>query len=294
MPKKISIVQKREWFNSYENGQAEAKIASKAKHDVKTIKSGIEEVKRERDAQLARSELLRDALRKHQDQMLSCIDGIVNALELPAIDLSVDVPISLKEAEITYEKTKGLDLILYSEKKPEWGLLKEHIGKRDRLWIALDKWKRTVISHMHLRRQLYSELEELLKDKGYELVENTGIAPYLYRNSVWLLYRDVVKGALKEKAKTDFTKLIKIHRETGEVHYGSGIILAKAPREEEKCRNNVLDALDELGKKSTVGELNETCKEIETSISELNITAVEFSLIGLIPGRCQVCRRIGI
>ncbi|MBN1368396.1 MAG: hypothetical protein JW967_10780, partial [Dehalococcoidales bacterium] len=198
MPKKISIVQKREWLNSYEQGKSEADIAKKAHHDVKTIKSGIEEVRRERDAQLARAELLRDALRKHQDQMLNCIEGIFEALELPPVNLSVDMPVSLRGAKIEFKAVKGLVLTLRTEEKPEWALLEEHLGKRDRLWKAIGNWKQTMTDHIHLRRQLYRELERQLIDKGYRIVDGKETAPFLYRDTVWLLYRDMVSKTLEK------------------------------------------------------------------------------------------------
>ena len=76
MPKKISIIDKREWLRLDEEGKSEAWIAKEKKRNIRTIKKGIEDARRERDAQLARSELLRGALRNHQDHMLALINEL--------------------------------------------------------------------------------------------------------------------------------------------------------------------------------------------------------------------------
>ena len=110
--KKIPIIEKREWLKLHEAGNSEAFIARKTHHNLRIVKKGIEDARRERDAQLARSELLRDASRRHQDQMLAAINDILGAVQPPPIDLPVP-PVLLPGAKAEY---KGAN----SEKHLHW------------------------------------------------------------------------------------------------------------------------------------------------------------------------------
>jgi len=59
MPKKIPIVDKRGWLQDYEQGKSEAAIASQNHRDLRIIKKGIAEARRERVVNLARADLVK-------------------------------------------------------------------------------------------------------------------------------------------------------------------------------------------------------------------------------------------
>ena len=87
MPRKFLDTDKRKWLNLYESGKTEIWIArERAKCDPRTVKRGIEEARRKQDARVARAELIKDALRKHQDSLLEELDKILAALTVPSED----------------------------------------------------------------------------------------------------------------------------------------------------------------------------------------------------------------
>ena len=122
MPKKIPDRDKREWLRRYDEGDSEAKIARDFNRSVKTVKGGIKGARTERDAQIARLELLKEALRKHQDRLMTIVKEIISSAQPPQIAERLKLPVSLPGAEVTYESDKGLVLVLDSEDKLEWKL----------------------------------------------------------------------------------------------------------------------------------------------------------------------------
>jgi hypothetical protein len=257
---------------------------------------GQANARRERDTQLARSELLRGALRNHQDKMLAIIEGILDTIQLPPAELQLELPVSLPGAQVEYNKTKGLVLVLDVEERLEWELLMEHLGKHDPLWGTLEQWKKATIRHIQARKDLKLKVENVVRSKtGYELVDNPNSPPFIYSyTTIPLLYNTVINIALGTPSRTELEELIKIHTDAGEVRYGPGTILAKAPGEEEQTSMNILAAFDELKKSAESKRITQTYKEVEENIPKLKRAAQEIVMLGVIPGRCRVCRRLGI
>lgn len=294
MPKKISIIEKRQWLLLFEEGKSESSIAHDKKHNIKTIKKGIEEARMERDAQLARSELLRNALRHHQDQMLVMIQGILSALEVPPVDLQLP-PRLLSGAEAKYSNKNELTLALYVEREPAWELFREHLGSGDQLWARLERWRKAMIGHLHARIDLLQKTKTLLESKtGLRLVDEEIEPPFLYSyNVVSLIYREALNTVLGNPP-SDLESEITANIDNGEIRYGFGIILANAPGLENTCRDNILATISDLQGLSELTNTASTYKEVEEAIPKLRRAAEEFTLLGVIPGRCRVCRRLGI
>lgn len=302
MPKTIPLVEIRKWLEQYEKGKSEAKIAKDAKRDAKTVKRGIERARRERGAATARAELLKEALQKHQNQLLGVVDNVLSALVVPGPDLSLNrqrdgslSPIKLSGATISYDREKGLVLELRDENTTQWKLLKEHL-KRDRLWGMVDRWKEAMIAHTHARIELKLKVEQLLKSiTGYKLVDTPTTPPFLYSNyTVNLLYRTVINRALQAVDDVNLEEDITADTSTGEVRYRNSLTLAKAPGEEEHCRKNIISTFIKVQKSGKIDKVANTYNSLNEATVKARRAVEEISLLGFVPGYCRVCRRLGI
>ena len=152
-----------------------------------------------------------------------------------------------------------------------------------------------MINHSQARRELNIKLKTLLKSKtGYKLVDNPIDPPFLYSHTIVPLFdREVLEIAMGNKS-SELEKHFIIHTDRGEVRYGPGTILAEAPGEEEVCRHNILAAFTELQDSEELKMVTKTHGDIKEAIPNLKNAAEEFDLLGVIPGRCRICRRIGI
>jgi len=79
-----------------------------------------------------------------------------------------------------------------------------------------------------------------------------------------------------------------------EVRYGPGTIFAENVNDAEECRANILDAFESLKTVQETKRFQETCENLKASTYKARSPVEEISLLRLVPGRCRVCRRLGI
>lgn len=303
MPRKISLMEKREWLESYESGKAIDKIATSAGRDVRTIKKGIDEARREADARAARAELLKEALHKHQESLLKMLDEIFSILTIPSPESAVlpwDTPVfTTSEAASPEMGRSGAapnNPLLGIELKPAWGLLQEHL-KRDPVWRMLTDWQKARTAHLNAKIASQRKTVGLLEGKtGYKLVGGRGTPspPFVYiQTAAHLLFEVAIHQALRTSERKDLEDGIIADAATGEVRYG-GSVLAKAPGKEEECKSNLLAALRELQVSAEAISVANTYRVFSEHTVKTRNAVEEISLLGLLPGQCRICRRLGL
>lgn len=304
MPKKISIVKKRQWLRAYEEGKPEASIASQNRCDVRTIKKGIEEARRERDASLARADLLKEALRNHNESLLKIIFEILPALipmpsnqPIPWKEKPISGLVAIPGGEARYEnwpEPRVLSITLDVEARTEWEPLQEHI-KRDRLGEALSQWKKGLVSHLEARMAAKEKLATLLQAKtGYEMADKTVDTPSLAPYSVDVLFQPVLEWLLGIAGTSNIEHNINLDLNRGEVNYADGPTLAYVPRKEEECRKNIIHGLNLLQDSDEAKSVLDTFKTAQRLTTKARQAAEEICMLGLLPGQCRICRRLGM
>ena len=307
MPKKFSIVMMREWLRRYEEGEPEVSIAMKAHCDVRTMKKGLELARREREMGSARTELLKESLRGHQKDMMDVVDGLRSTFVMPAPDLPVGrdkygapVPISLSGARAHWLLQTGFELDVLGEDTTLWKLLRQHL-EGDPVWGHLDSWKRLMSAHLGDRVALRDKTAWLLEERtGFQVVEDGGATPekdFIYGVAVDFWYHLYLQWALESKGKT----LLKKHIEriavtqTGYVEHGRGSpVVAYAPGAEEKCKQAIIKALEELQESPEIEKVKTSFKAIEQPVAKAREALEDISLLRFVPGRCRVCRLLGM
>jgi len=303
MPRKFSITKKREWLEAYERGTPEAAIAGTDHCDVRTIKKGITEARRERDVSLARADLLKEALHKHNADLMSLLKQLENVLQsIPvpqAIPWGESAAGSLKfpggKAQYeTWPEIKVWNVTLDIEAEARWQLLLEHL-KRDPLNKALNIWRKTLSSHIEAQVSLKQELAELLENKtGYQLENKRAGDRCLFSSAVDHLFYFLLMGLPRPIDISEMVNDIVADSNTGQVKYGEGTTLALAPGKEEDCKNNIIDALKELSTKEAMGTVITNYETHRTSSDKASKAVEEIRMMGLVPGQCRICRRLGI
>jgi len=304
MPKKVSILKKRDWLQAYEEGKSEASIASGDKFDIRTVKKGIEEARRERDTHLARADLIKESLRAHNQRLLNVIRELLPALiplptnqlipfsEDPATD-SIIIVGGKVQCE-NWPQCKVLNIALDVESKVEWEYVQEHL-KRDRFWGMLNQWKKALASYFEARMALKRELAELLKEEtGYRLAGRPVNAPCLYAYSVDILSKSVIEWLLEPTVTLDPAKNIDIDPDNNEIRYNHGTAVAYAPGALERCRDNIIGALNELKTSPEAKSVINTYRPNADSATKARRSAEEIDMMGLVPGQCRICQRLGM
>jgi hypothetical protein len=297
MPKIFSDTDKLKWLELYNEGNSEKWISIKYKCDARTIKRGIEQARRRQDVVLARRELVKDALRKHQDTLFDELDRMSVSLYLPAQDNVVLLwqhggDSILKESETDIST---LIKIPYSEDTAVGRLLKEHLSN-DRLWKVLSRWRKAYIAHLLARTALQRKIVSVIQDKtGYKMIDGKKTSqPFLYSYTTGdLFFRTILQHALNLKTEFDPEHDITVNTVNGDIRYG-GLVLGEVLGDVEKTKDKLIEAFHELKGSTEAVSVAETYKALEETITKVREVIENLKLLGLLPGLCEICKRLGM
>ncbi len=302
MPRKFEDAKKREWLELYDQGKSEKWIANRAKCDVRTVRKAINEARLKRDVVVARMDLVKDALRKHQDSLLEEIERIMSDLVMPPKDLAV----------LSWQRGKN-SILNDTDEQIESGstqdgamrrLLKEHL-KNDKLWRMLAQWQKARASHLAARAAFQRKSAALIQEKtGYKLVDGDRPAPFVCSYTAGpLIYKAAIDKAFVTatagkkaggSAVKNIEPAISVNTENGDVSYENRFRLAVAPGNEYKTKQHLLDALEDLAKSHEVEAVVETYQALEQATTRARQVVEDIKLLGLVPGQCEICRRLGM
>ena len=305
MPRKFSSADKNKWLELFDKGKSEIQIAKEHAHcDARTVKKGIDQARRVRVAHIAQIELVKDALRNHQNDLLRTMEGIMAELHVPPPDLVIPweleknpSPAPVAGVTVRFTLQEGPTVAFQSDDSIMWELLGEHL-KRTRTWTVLVQWRKALSEHILARVLLQREAVILLKEKtGLELFD---LPPeqgsYLMSAfAVPLLYEAALHAALGIDDSKDLEHEIMVYSENGEVVYRySNMPIAHVPGAEEECRQQILEALSELEASAETKKVADTYAKVVELTGKTRRSVEEMTLVGLIPGQCRACRSLGL
>ena len=304
MPNKISIIDMRKWLADYESGKTEIAIARKARRDVRTIKRGIDLARREHDVSIARAEMVKEALHKHQSTLFETLEQILFEVVVPNED-SAELPwvpsiISqnrIIQAEVKKGKTdRRIMPVLKQGVKQD--LLHEHL-RGDPLWKVLAEYKKTLADNLEAKIAFQRKEVSLLKERtGYDVVDEqaaVGLPAVIYIDITGpLFFGPAIRTVLGIRDSTRPQDDITVDNNSGELKWASASILAKAPGKEDLCKKNMVAAFYELIKSDEATRVAETYRLCSESAEKAKKAVEEALLLGMVPGRCRICRRLGI
>lgn len=305
MARKFPGADKTRWLQDYEGGKSEGSIAAELGCDVRTIKKGIEEARRERDARVARIELLKDAMSKHQETLLGRLGEISGSLQLPPQDWTVlswhdDGESVLNGRRIdTGDKPKHesgrahTSADIRADKLDQ--MLKQHL-KTDKLWRLLARQKRSYASHRLARAELQQKVVDILeRETGCSLESDSNVLPpYLYSYTTGdLFYRMTLRLAFDDYLNDAWQDEIIVDPGNCYVQYRN-LILAEVPQRADQCREKLLRAFAKMRSLPEIKQVATSYQELQESTSRAKQAIEDIRLSGFVPGQCKVCRRLGM
>jgi len=306
MPKKFSLADRKRWLEQYESGKSEIAISKENKCDTRTVKKGIEEARRELEAQTARTELLKQALLKHQETLLDRLQKILSTLTVPQKDWT---PLSwhrgedsiFSEGDLTVGRAQSHEAFgatVSTDERTDMvhAMLTQHLSG-DKLWKILAQQERASAEHRLKRIAVQHKVVTLLeKETGYKMVDgDNDQPPFLYsHNTGDLFFKMTMRCAFGEYDSDDWQGRIVANKTAGNVLYQSGSILAEVPGNEETCRQKLLGAFGKMKSLPELVEVVATFGELKKATYRARQAIEEVLLLGLIPGHCKVCRRLGM
>ena len=288
MSKKISIQEKRRWLDLYEQGKTEVQIARIMKRDPRTIVKGLEEASKDRRLASVEAEMLRSALYNHRDQLIAILKNMAAMLVMPPPNLELReekegilAPISLSGALLKQDYERQIILEIHDEDRLEWELLKEHL-KQDKLWELIEQWRKALIDHISARWQFKQAIKaNLLRDVDLISVKSADSKQLdnLLRELVDLFYDVTTQRILGVQNKTEVRSIVdgKFAGYNDTTETGDKLV-------------SIFDALPSSIEASKVKSTYEQLAGI-TKLAKRQVD--EILLLGMITGKCRVCRRLG-
>jgi hypothetical protein len=304
MPKKFSMTDRNKWLDNYESGKSESSIASANTCDLRTVRRGIEEARRGRDAQAARIDLLKQAVLKHQKRLTNKLEELLSTLTMPPHDWAVlswvesgqsifsetyfGAEDSVEDEVSDHLKKSGVQADLVED------MLRQHL-RGDKVWKILARREKAYSLQRLARIALQYKVVGLLEEEtGYKLEVRGDVSPFLYSYTTGdLFYRMTLAHAFGDSESDAWQDEIVVDDNANYVKFRNST-LADAPGKANECRKNLLDAFRKMKKVPEVTRVVNTYKELEELTSKAKQAIEEIMLLDLVPGVCKVCRRLGM
>jgi len=305
MPKKFSVTDKNKWLEDYENGKSESAIAKDSRCDLRTVKRGIEEARRQRDAAAARVDLLKQAVLKHQERLMKKLNEILSTLTMPPHDWAVlswdeNGQSILRETDFDMEDSVedgASDDLKKSDVQADMidHMLRQHL-RGENLWKILARRDKAYSSHRLARIALQYKVVNLLEEEtGFKLEARGDVTPpFLFSYTTGdLFYRMTLQRAFGDKKSDAWQDDIVVDPSGNSVKYHNSI-LAEVPGKADECRKNLLEAFRKMQLLAAVTRVVNTYGELEEWTFKARQAVEEIRLLDLVPGVCKTCRRLGM
>jgi len=304
MPKKISNVEMEQWLADYERGKPTQEIARDAHRDVRTVRKRIDQVRKELENRTVRRELMKEALLNHNKQLLQFVTNIGNALVVPGYELYIPneknrfkFGIQLGGALAVFDSQQSLSIRLNSEDDLGWRLIMEHL-RDDPVVLSITDWKKAMVVHLNARIAFKDKAKELIQLKtGLKVIDKSGDElkePGISFFTVDLYYEVIIKTPLGVPDSTNLEENILYTLDGYILHGKAGSKLAFAPENGQVVCDRMKKAVGNLYECDEIKKVQSTYYVATEKTESLREGFEELALIGLLPGVCRVCKRIGV
>lgn len=303
MPKPTPMSEKQKWLSEYQKGMSEFALSKKYHRDVRTIKKGIEDAIREQELRQARVNFLTERLNRHQDTLLNELTSIKESTGAPETSYA---PLSWHEGEnsvFSYKLPEKPDSgAVVKEKKRERKveqpvsarrLLEQHLGN-DVLIKSLrsyeEAYTENVIERKVFQKTIVNTLVEITKLKVLDKrIKASYVCSYTTGD---FLYKKLLND-MKDREFDEFCQEIETDAINGNVTYSHNVLI-EAPGKEKLYRKRLCRAFSELHDSRELVNVLHSQRMLEEAATRLHQAIDEILLLGMVTGRCRVCRRLGL
>lgn len=296
MPRIVPFEQKEAWYEEHQRGATVGRLARTYKKDPRTIQRGIEEVGQRRLGADVRSDLLRDALKRHQEDLLDLVDRVVATMQTTPVHIDRISQDSMPSTIAGLDGVRAVssdgvyrEVTLDAEKELLWELLGAHVG-RDKAYRHLARWKAALRDELNSRAALRRHVvSRLIEEAGVEIDRDAGRPNTVSSLGVYELSKAVMSRALGESPPYPFS----VSSDDGEVSINGG--LGGRLLKGNEIALKVLAALPSSIQDDEPTVRLRSCREASTAeVDRARRSFQEISVAHYLPGTCASCRKFGV
>lgn len=297
--------ERRRWLEQYEGGKSLSAVAKETGRNIRTITTHVQRASEERERAMARTDLYRQAVTKHNGDLLMALAGVRESLVVPHPELLTVL------AHFPWNKTAMLPAVLAfrdgdlrvvvvpgdEDHVRLLELAREHLRGDKELWRGLDEWQGVLKEYadmcFELGRRVGTEASEKL---SVELTSRergaTGVEEGLHEGFVSWPCRLCIEAT---PGKVTGDQIDKLQVSDSQLRYGGDVIATLAsPENLSAARKYFRELVTTLPQDQSVKRISEQKKRLDTDARRLKRLIGDVLLIGLVSGRCSVCRRVGL
>ena len=298
MPRVTSEATRALWVEEAKSGKSPLEIAKAQGADPRTVKRVLDNHRREEVRAGELSALHREALRKHQDALLSFLVGMKDVfgpisprLVLPGWADEIPDRVAFTTGYIDRLGTPVARVTLDVEESILWRLLQEHLGGGE-IFSRVKAWKQAVVVEVRSRRELRSyvrlvlagkgpgELGLAVKDDPSHMSSITQVAALQIEE--WLV------ATMQDRHPTLLHVTVSDH---GEMHIDAREPLAGRGRRGDQATKRRLAQLPELLLKGSPAATYQRSYNVAVKTGKQVQEAIDVIGAGFyIPGTCRACR----
>jgi len=289
MSRKISIVEKRNWLQEYESGLSEHSLRKKHHKDLRTIKTGLEEARLNRDLSAARVEMMKDVLFKHQQRLQERLRDYQSSIKVPDSDASV-LSWYQKENSVFSKESPIKPNELSSDQVTE--MLQQHL-KGNKIWKLTEDWQRAHVNNLLARETLQLVIFNKLKRLGFPVsdIVTRGKTSLCSVTVCPLFYRWALESTPTNKKIPGPEEEITADVERNGVMF-RGNVLIESPESLEDACTRLKETYHRIKSLTEVKEVLNTHETVKNAAEKARRAIDDILLIDYIGGECPVCRQM--
>lgn len=297
--------ERRRWLEQYEGGKSLSALAKGTGRNIRTITTHVQRASEDRERAMARTDLYRQAVTKHNGDLLTALAGVRDSLVAPRPELltlfahflwnkGAMLPPVLEFRDDAFR----VALVRGDEDQARLlELARDHLRRDRDLWNGLDEWQRVLKKYadgcLELGRRVGTEASEKLdveltpRERGATGAEeglHEGFVSWPCRLSIETMLGDVIGDQVDELKVTD-----------SQLRYGGDVIATlSSPEKLSAARQYFPELIGKLPQDQGVRKIAEMRRQLVDRAQGLRRIIGDVLLIGLVPGRCSVCKRVGL
>lgn len=326
MPRKakVSSAQRMRWLTRHEAGERYDVIAEEEKVAARTVRDQVDRARLERDYEAARREQLREALRRHQEDLLAVMKRIHDSALVPSLEAppwQADGPSSeplqgtpldagqlslpsepspLKivlprepEVMVRWGQDGVQDLVLRWENTRTTRAVREHLTGKALVWKRLAEWKKAVAAALSARVKLDEVVKTWLEQEvGMPVQAGTRRGGRLTSALVRLIRAQLIRERLGEPA-VEIAALAAVADGSLVEAAAPHVTLADGLRNPNAVIPKIQAVVEELRKQGQVVKAAQTHEEVRIAAIRLGEEAEGHLLLHHVPGICSLCKKLG-
>ena len=300
---RVTRRERHDWLRMHEeDGYSLGRLAKKTGRNIRTVSAHVELAMQEREMAVARTETYRQALTEHYRELQNVLEKIRGTLWIPPDERLTTYP----HFGARFPRHTGLSITtldngdlqvsapeLNARKQKLFVFVREHFPGENSLWNRLRRWFADLEDYarrcIHLGQMVG---ETALNRTGLGLAGVDGSDQGLHEGFIGRMCRLAIEEKYTQ-VKEDVEK--GLATEGSELRHGGTVLAKPSPGEPvEKVRDDFVEILDWLRKEGEVMGIANVRKKLERDLPELSDQLEDLLLLHMLPGRCSVCKRMGL